>query len=154
MYSFRKSKKGFTLIELMIVVVIIGILALLGLRLYLTQIAKANDALIKANAGTIQTTIQSALSDETATSVWGRWADPIAIDPPDPTDTCIIAESGIHNPMTKLLQEFAPSAADGSDALMGEVWVYYNSSDAIFYINGSNHNDSGMVYTTDLVAKY
>ncbi len=34
MYSFRKSKKGFTLIELMVVVAIIGVLALLGLRLY------------------------------------------------------------------------------------------------------------------------
>ena len=63
MYSFRKSKKGFTLIELMVVVVIIGVLALLGLRLYLTQIAKSNNALIKANAGTVQTTIQGDLAD-------------------------------------------------------------------------------------------
>ena len=147
MYSFRKSKKGFTLIELMVVVVIIGVLALLGLRLYLTQIAKANDSLIKANAGTIQTTIQSALSDETATSVDGRWvASTVA--------GSLITESGIHNPMTKLLQANAPSAADGSDALMGEVWVYYDASNAIFYINGANHNAGGMVYTTNLVAKY
>ena len=147
MYSFRKSKKGFTLIELMVVVVIIGVLALLGLRLYLTQIAKSNDALIKANAGTIQTTIQAGLADESGVSVAGRWTVPT-------TAGSLITESGIHNPMTKLLQANAPLAADGSDALMGEVWVYYDSSDAIFYINGANHDASGMVYTTNLVAKY
>ncbi len=62
MYSFRKSKKGFTLIELMVVVAIIGILALLGLRLYLTQQQKAKDAIVKANAGTTQTLLQSELA--------------------------------------------------------------------------------------------
>ncbi len=34
MLWLRKSKKGFTLIELMVVVAIIGVLALLGLRIY------------------------------------------------------------------------------------------------------------------------
>ena len=63
MYSFRKSKKGFTLIELMVVVAIIGILALLGLRLYLTQQQKAKNAIVKANAGTVQTLLQSELAD-------------------------------------------------------------------------------------------
>ena len=146
MYSFRKSKKGFTLIELMIVVVIIGILALLGLRLYLTQIAKSNDSLIKANAGTVQTTIQSDLADIPAATVWTNWQN-----------GAIITASGIHNPMTKVLQTLltVPILANGADADMGEVWVYYDSSDAIFYINGRNHNDTANVYlTTDLVAKY
>ena len=68
MYSFRKSKKGFTLIELMVVVAIIGILALLGLRLYLTQQEKAKQSVVKANAGTSQTLLQSELADI------GMWA--------------------------------------------------------------------------------
>jgi len=63
MYSFRKSKKGFTLIELMVVVAIIGILALLGLRLYTTQQAKAKEAIVKANASTVHTIIQSEMAD-------------------------------------------------------------------------------------------
>lgn len=50
-----KNKKGFSLIELMIVVVIIGALALMGLRFYLTQQEKAKNAIVKANAGTVQT---------------------------------------------------------------------------------------------------
>jgi len=63
MYSFRKSKKGFTLIELMVVVAIIGILALLGLRLYTTQQAKAKESIVKANASTVHTIIQSEMAD-------------------------------------------------------------------------------------------
>ena len=63
MYSFRKSKKGFTLIELMVVVAIIGVLALLGLRLYTTQQAKAKEAIVKANASTVHTIIQSEMAD-------------------------------------------------------------------------------------------
>ena len=58
-----RNKKGFTLIELLVVVAIIGVLALMGLRLYLTQQDKAKNAIVKANAGTIQTLIQANLAD-------------------------------------------------------------------------------------------
>ena len=150
MSYFRRSKRGFTLIELMVVVVIIGILALLGLRLYLTQIAKSNDALIKANAGTVQTTIQAGLADTIPTLVWADWVS-----------GALITASGIHNPMTKLLQDITstPVAIGGTDAEAGEVWVYYDpdpsTTDFTFYINGMNHDGTANVYTTtDLVAKY
>ena len=51
----RKSKNGYTLIELIVVVAIIGVLVLLGLRTYIPQKERATNSMAKANAGTIQT---------------------------------------------------------------------------------------------------
>ena len=64
MYSLRKNNKGFTLIELMVVVMIIGVLVLLGLRAYSTQKERAMNAIVKANAGTIQTMLVGYMGDE------------------------------------------------------------------------------------------
>ena len=63
MMWLRKSKKGFTLVELMVVVAIIAILALLGLRLFLMQQIRAKNAIVKANAATVHTIIQGNLAD-------------------------------------------------------------------------------------------
>jgi len=63
MLWLRKSKKGFTLIELMVVVMIIGVLVLLGLRAYSSQKERAMNAIVKANAGTFQTMLVGYMGD-------------------------------------------------------------------------------------------
>ena len=68
MYSFRKSNKGFTLIELMVVVMIIGVLVLLGLRAYSSQKERAMNSIVKANAGTMQTMLVGYLGDKDITN--------------------------------------------------------------------------------------
>ena len=54
MLRLRESKKGFTLIELMVVVVIFGVLVLMSLRTYATQKERATNSVAKANADTVQ----------------------------------------------------------------------------------------------------
>jgi len=138
MLSLRKSKVGFTLIELMVVVAIIGVLALLGLRLYTTQQEKAKNALVKANAGTIQTLIQAELADTSFTVL--NNASQIA---------ALFLASGIRNPLSspivQVFTDFATSNEGAGIVTPGDVWVFSldTPGDQHFEINGNVTSTSG-----------
>ena len=138
MLSFRRSKLGFTLIELMVVVAIIGVLALLGLRLYTGQQQKAKNAIVKANAGTIQTLIQAELADTTSSLVNAK------VD-----SGSLFVASGIHVP------DGGAQETNGTATDIGYVVVEYFDTpvgEEYFTINGKAFI-TGDVYVTPLTAR-
>jgi len=64
MLRFLKNKKGFTLIELMIVVAIIGILAAIAIPNFLTFRLKAKTSEAKSNLGAIRTVEEAYKAEE------------------------------------------------------------------------------------------
>ena len=117
-----KNEKGFTLIELLVVIVIIGVLALMGLRLYSIQLDKAKDAIVKANAGTIQTLIQSELAD-------GDFNDR------DEAALYIATNAGLHNPFNNAAMNGTGDFPDIGDAgSPGKIQISLSSG--VFSIQG------------------
>jgi len=70
MKKLLRNQAGFTLVELMIVIVIVGILAAVAVPIYQSNITKAKMSECDAALGTIRTTLRVSYAEHGAYPVW------------------------------------------------------------------------------------
>ncbi|OIO08021.1 MAG: hypothetical protein AUJ52_08960 [Elusimicrobia bacterium CG1_02_63_36] len=139
----RKAKKGFTLIELMIVVAIIGILAAIAIPKFADLIRKSNEGATKGNLGAIR----SALSI--------YYGDMEGYYPNLPESLTIDGKYLSSVPKAKTPNYHADSAAFTNASVVGdsaEGWRYDNVSGdpnyGTLWVNCSHTDSKNSVWTT------
>lgn len=154
----KTVQKGFTLIELMIVVAIIGILAAVALPQYQTYVAKSQVSRVMTEIGALKTVVETCLLENRTTPVEATETDP------DVTE-CVVGFTG----STLLGQDGGGGVLIGEGTNKGGVTVTIAADESVLSgdfgnsasaaLNGDNlswtRNESGSwTCTSDVEAKY
>ncbi|MEI8268029.1 MAG: pilin [Betaproteobacteria bacterium] len=129
----RRLQKGFTLIELMIVVAIIGILAAIGLPAYQDYIAKSQVGRAIAETGALKTKIETCLNDGRTT-----------LDATLTATSCSLADVQASSIFTGAKQGDAATAATGT----GYPQITITAATGAVTIIGSFGNSANAVLTS------
>ena len=138
-----KNKSGFTLIELMIVVAIIGILAAIAIPKFASLIRKSAEGASKGNLGAIRSALSIYYGDMegqypgnlASMTIAGKYLNPVPS-----------ARAPNYHPDTSTVLEGASSSNDGAG------WLYNNiNGDAnvgSLFVNCTHTDTKGSIWTT------
>jgi prepilin-type N-terminal cleavage/methylation domain-containing protein len=148
MRRLRKSPRGFTLIELMIVVAIIGILAAIALPRFSQMLEKSNEAQTKGNLNSIHSAATIYYGDQkgiwpTTLSTYSTYLFSQYLDNVGGVKVTGAFVAGASSPrgtiVTMTTQASVPTAS-------GTGWLY-DSSNGEFYVNSTVVDSKGLPYS-------
>ena len=104
-----QSESGFTLVELLVVMLIIGLLAAIAIPAFFNQRNKANDASAKEAARSAQTAMETYATDHSGSYENATIDDLRAIEPTIPTTSTVTGANGTGTPTSTAYRVTVPS---------------------------------------------